>query len=161
MEIIFTPWRYKYVSTSDEATDCVFCKIIESPDDSGNLVLSRSRHNLVVLNRYPYTSGHLMVAPLRHLSEPADARAEEIDEMMALSVKAMEILRRELRAEGFNVGMNVGRVAGAGVEHHYHMHVIPRWGGDTSFVTLTGDARVIPQKLDETFRLLQPAFAII
>lgn len=158
MDIIFSPWRYEYVSTSADGDDCVFCRIIASPRDPENRVLLRADHNIVVLNRYPYTTGHLMIAPLRHLPDPSEAAREELNEMTALSADSLRILRETYKPEGFNLGMNLGRVAGAGVERHFHMHVIPRWGGDTSFVTLTGGARIIPQNLDDSYKLLKAPF---
>jgi ATP adenylyltransferase len=158
VDIIFSPWRYEYVSAGAGGDDCVFCRIIASTQDQENLVIRRAEHNLVVLNRYPYTTGHLMIAPLRHLADPCEATPEELNEMTALSGEALRILRQVFNPEGFNLGMNIGRVAGAGVERHFHMHVVPRWGGDTSFVTLTGGARIIPQSLDDSYKLLKAPF---
>lgn len=154
MEIIFAPWRYKYVSSGD-AEDCVFCRIIGEENDDVNLVLARTSYHIVLLNRYPYTTGHLMIAPLAHLADPCEAKSEELAELMALSVRACAALREQYHPEGINIGMNIGRSAGAGVDKHYHMHVLPRWTGDTSFVTITGGARIIPEALDKTYKRLK------
>lgn len=158
MEILFAPWRYRYVSTGDNDAECVFCKIINDDKDDTNLVLRRAGHNLIVLNRFPYTSGHLMIVPFRHLSDPCQAAPEELAEMMSLTTVSLEILRKYYKPHGFNLGMNLGRVAGAGVEHHFHFHVIPRWSGDTSFVSVVGEARVIPESLEDTFLRLRDDF---
>ena len=114
MHIIFTPWRYQYVKNSDDDEDCVFCRILNAGDDAENLVLLRTELNFVVLNRYPYTSGHLMIAPVRHMSEVTKARPEELNELMTLCSESIQILRKVFKPEGFNMGMNIGRVAGAG-----------------------------------------------
>lgn len=159
MEILFAPWRYEYVSTSDGADGCVFCKIISSKEDGNNFVLFRARHNIVVLNRYPYTSGHLMVAPTQHLSDPTDAEQPVIVEMTSLSLDAVKIVKQVFKPHGINLGMNIGRVAGAGVEGHFHLHVVPRWSGDTSFVSVTGQARVISQSLEGSYEMMRPLFS--
>jgi ATP adenylyltransferase len=154
MEIIFAPWRYKYVSTGSE-NECVFCRIIGQDDDEANLVLARTAKHILLLNRYPYTTGHMMIAPLRHLEDLSQAEPDELRELMELTSHACASLREQYAPDGINIGMNVGRAAGAGVEHHYHMHVLPRWTGDTSFVSITGDARIIPEDLKETLRRLK------
>ncbi len=154
MEIIFAPWRYQYVSSGNEE-DCVFCRIIGEDKDGDNLVLARASYHIVLLNRYPYTTGHLMIAPLRHMADICDATSKELSEMMSLSADACAALREQYSPEGINIGMNIGRSAGAGVDKHYHMHVLPRWTGDTSFVTIMGGARVIPEALDITYERLR------
>ena len=159
MDILYAPWRYEYVSTSDDSEGCVFCRIIAQSDDKANFVLKRGSHNIAILNRYPYTAGHLMVAPLRHLDDPAKSSAEELAEMAALVNASTAALREQYSPQGFNIGMNIGRVSGAGVEHHYHVHVVPRWGGDTSFITITGEARVVPEGLESTWKRLEPLLA--
>jgi len=158
VEILFTPWRFAYVSGSADRSECIFCKMLEAGEDRANLVLLRAELNFVVLNRYPYTSGHLMIAPYRHIADPSDASPEELLEMMTLCTAATGILREHFKPEGFNIGMNIGRVAGAGEESHYHMHVVPRWGGDNSFVSVLGDARIVPENLADTYERLEGDF---
>jgi ATP adenylyltransferase len=157
MDIIFAPWRYEYVSSGGEG-DCVFCRIIKEDDEQANLVLTRTDKHIILLNRYPYTTGHLMIAPLRHLADIVLATSDELAELITLTKLTCAALRDRYAPDGINIGMNLGRAAGAGVEHHYHMHVVPRWSGDTNFITLTGDARIIPESLDETYKRLRSAF---
>jgi ATP adenylyltransferase len=129
-----------------------------SPDDEANLILHRGTHNFVVLNRFPYITGHMMIVPYRHLSQPTDATAQELGEMMDLAKTALTALKEQYNPHGFNMGMNIGRVAGAGIEDHIHMHMLPRWDGDTNFLTVVGDARIIPESLEETYRKLKIFF---
>lgn len=158
MEIIFAPWRYKYVSHTDRSNGCVFCEIINSEEDEKNLLLHRADYNIVVLNKYPYTTGHLMVVPLGHNSEPSAERGEEMAELMMLVTRSIQALKQQYSPHGFNLGMNLGQAGGAGIEAHYHMHVLPRWNGDTNFVSVIGDVRIVPENLEDTFRRLRPAF---
>lgn len=159
MERIWSPWRHDYISqaTSEkpDSAGCIFCHARDDTDnDASNLVLYRANFNFVILNRYPYISGHLMIAPYGHLPELDSAGKETTDEMMDLAKRCQTALRAVYRPEGFNLGMNLGRVAGAGVADHFHMHVLPRWGGDTNFMTTVGDARVLPEDLTTTYRKL-------
>lgn len=151
MDILSAPWRYKYVSAGDGGEECVFCNLVAAGDDAARYILYRSGLTIVVLNKYPYTSGHLMLAPMRHIGDPCQANPDELREMMELSSAAIGIIRQVYKPHGFNLGMNIGRIAGAGVEHHFHMHVVPRWSGDTSFFSILGDARVLPETLEDAY----------
>jgi ATP adenylyltransferase len=156
---IWAPWRLPYVkdASKDIDEDCIFC---DKPpeDDEANLIVHRGERALVMLNKFPYTNGHLMVAPYDHLPTLQELDTETINEIMALAQRAMAILEERYSPHGYNVGFNQGRVAGAGVEHHIHMHVVPRWGGDTNFMPVLADTRVMPQTLEQSYEALRGAF---
>lgn len=149
---LWAPWRLEYIQQADEVRGCIFC------DAEDELVVHRGRRALVVLNRYPYASGHLMVAPLRHVGELGALTDEEAVEMHRLGVQGMAALGAAYRPEGYNLGWNVGRVAGAGVLDHIHLHVVPRWAGDTNFMPVLADVKVMPEHLSETRRKLLAAW---
>ncbi len=153
MKQLFTPWRMEYI-LSAKRPGCVFCNMLEAQDDRSLLILRRGQRAFLVLNKYPYNNGHLMAIPYRHVDTLEDLTPEELTEVMTLTTLGMRALRRVLRPEGFNMGANVGAVAGAGVKSHVHVHVVPRWEGDTNFVSVLGATRVIPQALSETYDLL-------
>lgn len=156
---LWAPWRMEYILADKRAGGCVLCAKLSEPDGEGNLVLARRRTAFVILNKYPYMNGHLMVAPLRHAARPSDlTRAERADAMDAL-VEAQEALEEAMRPDGFNLGANLGRAAGAGVEDHLHFHVVPRWNGDHNFMPVVGLARVMPEHLLDAYRKLAPIFA--
>ena len=157
---IWAPWRLDYVkdASKDNSDACVFCAALEAGDDQANLIVHRGERCFVILNKYPYTNGHLMVAPYAHLASLPELDADTVAEMMALSQQAMTILEQTYTPHGYNVGFNQGRVAGAGVEHHIHMHVVPRWGGDTNFMPVLADTRVMPQTLEQSYEALKGKF---
>ena len=157
---IWAPWRLAYVkdAAKDSAEECIFCAKPAAGDDRGNLIVHRGQRCFVILNLFPYTNGHLMVAPYDHVSRVQDLPPETTAEMMELAQRAMSVLEDGYAPHGFNVGFNQGRVAGAGVEHHIHMHVVPRWGGDTNFMPVLADTRVMPQTLDQTYEALEGRF---
>ncbi|HEY3064371.1 MAG TPA: HIT domain-containing protein [Methylomirabilota bacterium] len=134
---------------------CIFCEARDGSDDAGRLVLRRRPHAFLILNAYPYASGHVMVALNRHVARVEDATADELADAMALVQEATRALRAEYRADGLNVGINQGRVAGAGIEDHLHVHVVPRWGGDNNFMAVVGETRVLPEALDTTYARLR------
>jgi ATP adenylyltransferase len=136
----------------DKKTGCVFCEALDLSDGAENLILYRARYSFVILNRYPYTSGHLMVVPYLHQASLEGLSPEIRAEIMELSVRSMRILRVVYEPQGFNLGVNIGDVAGAGVLDHVHLHVVPRWGGDTNFMTATSDVRVLPELLEDTYK---------
>lgn len=144
-----------YVAGGPAAGGCIFCQALQAPDDRQALILRRGRLAFLILNAFPYTPGHLMAVVNRHVGTVAEATAEELGEAMALVGAATEILRAEYRAEGFNIGINQGRVAGAGVEDHLHIHVVPRWNGDTNFMPVLGEVRVLPEALETTYDRLR------
>jgi ATP adenylyltransferase len=161
MEVLFTPWRYSYLTSprSEAPLQCIFCAAAASTNPAETLTLFRNDLALVMLNRYPYTNGHLMVAPVAHearLFESADA---SLRALIRLTAEAQRVLSDVYRPDGFNVGMNFGTVAGAGVADHYHMHIVPRWNGDSNFMTVTARTRLVPEDLEVTFAKLAPEFA--
>jgi len=158
MDYLWTPWRYQYVTSTGKADRCVLCDAAASPDDSASLVVYRGREAFVILNRYPYTSGHVMIVPYRHVSTLENLSDEALVEMTRL-VKTTERHIRELyHPEGMNVGMNLGKSAGAGIAEHLHLHVLPRWTGDTNFMTVIGETRVMPESLEVTWQRLHAAY---
>jgi ATP adenylyltransferase len=162
MERLWSPWRHEYIATAESKMSsghCFFCEALATPDDDEqNLVLHRGSHNFVILNRYPYISGHLMIAPNDHLGELDAAAKETTDEMMDLAKRCLSALREVYKPDGFNLGMNLGQAAGAGVADHFHMHIMPRWSGDTNFMSTVGETRVLPEDLAMTYRKLKPKF---
>lgn len=161
MEVLWSPWRYDYItaSTNAEKTGCVFCDILNnSASDEENFILHRAEFNFVILNIYPYTSGHLMIVPYKHVSSPADSDKSTTDEMMDLVKRATAAIGDVYRSDGINMGMNLGRAAGAGVADHYHMHALPRWVGDANFMTAIGQTRTIPETLQTTYEKLVRRF---
>jgi ATP adenylyltransferase len=157
---IWAPWRLAYVkdASKDIEEDCIFCAKPAQDDDAGNLIVHRGERSFVILNLFPYTNGHLMVAPYEHVARLQDLPPETTGEMMALAQRAMGRLEEVYEPHGFNVGFNQGRVAGAGVEHHIHLHVVPRWGGDTNFMPVIADTRVMPQTLEQSYESLRGSF---
>jgi ATP adenylyltransferase len=154
MQNLFTPWRYAYLSGGRREKGCIFCSARDASDDASRLVAYRGRHNFVVLNRYPYNSGHLMIVPYRHVDALSKCSAAQLHEMMRLAARCESALRSAYAMEGLNVGMNLGASAGAGVLGHLHLHLVPRWTGDTNFMTVTGRTRVTPELLEETYAKL-------
>lgn len=163
MDNLWAPWRMKFIedmrAKHAEGSACVFCTTLKSQDSSENLVLHRGAHAFVVMNKYPYTTGHLLILPVRHVSEVYELSAPEQQEMMLLMGKSIQVLRSALHAEGFNCGLNLGKVAGAGILGHVHMHVVPRWAGDTNFLPVFSDTRSMPEYLHETYDRLIGHFA--
>lgn len=161
MERLWTPWRLGYVTTaSKESPGCVFCDAL-AHDHETSLIVFRGVSCFVILNLYPYNNGHLMVVPLRHVGRLAGLTTDELTEMMSLT-RAVEMALQELyQPHGFNMGLNLGKPAGAGVLDHLHMHVVPRWNGDTNFMTVVGDTRVLPEELAQTADRLRPILARI
>lgn len=154
MEHIITPGRIKYIR-GGKVEGCIFCKDSIREDD---LVLHEGETSYIVMNKYPYTTGHVMIVPYRHICELKEMTPDEKLEMMNLLIMTIGALKRELNPEGFNVGMNLGRAAGAGVECHLHLHVVPRWVGDTNFATVLGDVRIIPEDIETTRKILLASF---
>jgi ATP adenylyltransferase len=163
VERLWSPWRYAYIAAAGaempKTTNCIFCEARRDPDkDEQNHVLYRGQHNFVILNLYPYISGHLMIVPFAHLGDLASAPKTTTDEMMDLAKRSQTALREAYHPDGFNVGMNLGRSAGAGVADHIHMHIMPRWSGDTNFMTTVSETRVISEDLTMTYQKLRGKF---
>lgn len=156
---IWAPWRLRYVSTANKQAECVFCAKPGEDDDRAALIVHRGNRCYVILNLYPYTSGHLMVAPFDHVGRLQDIEPEVMAEMMDLAQQAIRKMEEVYGPEGFNMGVNQGRVAGAGVEGHIHLHVVPRWAGDNNYMPVLADTRVMPQSLEETYDALEGGFS--
>lgn len=161
VEILFAPWRLEYVSTVDQRDrgECIFCDAFESDDDRATLTLRRDERSFALLNRYPYTTGHAMVAPIQHRSELFEVDEATLMEMMRTAQDLMAALREIYNPHGFNVGFNVGEAAGAGIEEHLHLHVVPRWRGDNNMMTVIGGTRVVPEDLDRTLERMKTALS--
>ena len=160
MDRLWSPWRMEYIEAArdSEPDGCVFCVLLEAGDPEGDRILARDELAWVTLAKYPYNPGHLLILPVRHTGDPedlSDAEQSAIDRMLRRSLRA---LREASGPQGFNVGLNLGRVAGAGIPEHLHWHVVPRWGGDTNFMPVVGRTRVLPELLQETFLKLRPRF---
>ena len=158
MDYLWTPWRYAYVSSVDKTDGCTFCRLLNLGDDEKALIVHRARFNFIVLNAYPYTSGHVMVVPYEHVDRLNLLPDRAGNEMMELTRRLETILIETYRPDGVNLGMNLGKAAGAGVAGHIHMHVLPRWVADANFMTVVGETRVLPETLEETYRRLQAKF---
>jgi ATP adenylyltransferase len=154
---LWAPWRLEYIQSADEQEGCVFCRAAEAGDEDG-LVAARGEHAFVLLNRYPYASGHLMIAPYRHEDEFGELSSEEALDVHRLASAALGALSEAMRPQGFNLGWNLGRIAGAGVVDHVHLHVVPRWAGDTNFMPVLADVKVMPEALEDTRRKLAGAW---
>ena len=152
MDHLWSPWRMKYIQNQEPPNGCVFCLVAAQELDAENLVIKRAKHAFVILNRYPYTSGHLMVVPYLHVSTIEDLDPETRQEIIELVNQSMIVLRSIYQPQAFNLGANIGAAAGAGIAEHVHMHVVPRWSGDTNFMTAIGQTRILPEELSETYR---------
>ena len=163
MDRLWTPWRYQYVTKTSPApaagAACIFCAKADVSDDDSNLVVYRGTHNFVLLNLFPYSCGHLMIAPFEHVDSLAGAAEETAIEMTQLARRAEAVLRQVYRCPGMNLGMNLGECAGAGVAGHIHLHVVPRWPGDANFMTTTAETRVLPEDLAVTLQRVRDGWA--
>ena len=151
MDILRAPWRMEYID-SPKKNDCIFCAYAEDNNDEENLILVRGKSAYVIMNRYPYSVGHILIAPYRHTAIFTSLSDEEKLEILTLSQQGISILQRIMNADGFNIGMNLGHVAGAGIDTHIHLHVVPRWNGDINFMSVTAEANVLPEALSITRR---------
>jgi len=158
MDYLWTPWRYAYVSTTENAAGCVFCEAAAEKDDAKTHIVHRGEKCFVILNAFPYTPGHVMIVPYLHVDELQKLPSDAANEMMALSQKMETILRELYHPDGINLGMNIGKAAGAGIAGHIHMHVLPRWVADANFVSVIGETRVLPEMLDVTWKRMREAF---
>ena len=157
MEQLWAPWRLEYIKSADEQTGCIFCRAAEADDEEG-LVVKRGELSFVLLNRFPYASGHLMIAPYRHEGEFGELTSDEAVEIHRLASAGLAALAETMRPQGFNLGWNLGRIAGAGVVDHVHQHVVPRWAGDTNFMPVLADVKVLPEALADTRHKLAEAW---
>jgi ATP adenylyltransferase len=159
MDYLWTPWRYRYVAEVKNQTGCVFCNAHNANNDEEWLIVRRAVKNFIILNRYPYTSGHVMIVPYAHTADFAGLERETAAEMMLLSQRVQEAIDDVYHPDGFNLGMNLGRSAGAGIADHLHMHLLPRWTGDTNFMTTVSETRLEPEELSVTYTRLRKALA--
>ena len=160
MDYLWTPWRYRYVSEPKDQAGCVFCNAAASDRDEEWLIVQRAVKNFVILNRYPYTAGHVMIVPYVHTADFAGLERETAAEMMLLSQRVMAAIDDVYHPDGFNLGMNLGRSAGAGIADHLHMHLLPRWTGDTNFMTTVGETRLEPAELSVPYTRRRKALAV-
>jgi ATP adenylyltransferase len=158
MDYLWSPWRYQYISTAAPSDECIFCAKIRENRDEQNFIVHRARRNFIILNLYPYTSGHLMVVPYEHVATLEEAGGETLAELIELARLAERHLGSIYRPRGVNLGMNIGECAGAGVAGHLHMHVVPRWPADANFMTVVGETRVLPEDLPATYAKLRAAW---
>lgn len=157
MKALWAPWRMDYIKAMTDA-ECFICGGAADDHDEDNLILKRGNHSVVIMNRYPYSNGHLLVAPIRHLRDLKDLDDAERLEIAHLLEECLDVLKDAVCPQGFNIGINLGKVAGAGLETHLHYHIVPRWAGDTNFMPVIGDVKVVPQALDELYRDLRRRF---
>src|SRR5437016_1914151 len=157
MDRLFTPWRYQYITSADQLTGCLFCELLKQDDAKAGIVL-RGEHCFIALNAYPYTSGHVMIAPYEHLDQLVKLPRAAADEMVVLSQRMEALLCALYRPDGINLGMNIGKAAGAGVAGHVHMHVLPRWVADANFMTTVGETRILPEALATTYKRMKEKF---
>ena len=158
MNHLWSPWRMRYIENHEKQEGCVFCNAQAKADSAENLIAFRGKNAYVILNRYPYTSGHLMVAPFKHKSSLEELDLETRTEMMELTSRCMTVLRNIYNPQGYNMGANIGAAAGAGVVGHVHIHIVPRWAGDTNFMSTLGETRVLPESLEDTYRRVREGF---
>lgn len=159
MDLLWSPWRYDYITGSGKINGCVFCEILNnSASDEEKFILKRAEFNFVILNIYPYAAGHLLIVPYAHLADLDNADKQTTDEMMDMMKRCQSALTEVYQPEGFNIGMNLGKQAGAGVAGHFHVHVLPRWSGDVNFMTTIGQTRTIPESLETTSQKLKNKF---
>ncbi len=157
-EVLWAPWRMQYILADKTTAGCLFCEKHREHRDTANLILWRTEAAFVMMNRYPYNNGHLMVVPIAHVPSLTALAAPDRAALFELTTVCEDVLQRALHPHGFNIGINLGSAAGAGVADHLHLHIVPRWQGDTNYMTVVGEIRVIPQHLDETYRMLLPYF---
>lgn len=158
MDYLWTPWRYSYITQADKVESCIFCQKLIEGDDEKALIVHRGLHNFVILNAFPYTSGHVMIVPYEHTNELQKLSSGAATEMMSLAQRIEAIFRRLYQPDGINLGMNIGKAAGAGVAGHIHMHVLPRWVADANFMTTVGETRILPEDLATTMKRIKEQF---
>jgi ATP adenylyltransferase len=156
MDFVWSPWRYHYLASGGKKPpSCVFCIGRDRAHDAERLIVFRGTHNFIILNLFPYTCGHVMVAPYEHLDTIVSAKPEQLTEMMQLSQRMISVLGKLYGPEGFNLGINLGTAAGAGIREHFHLHVVPRWAGDANFISVVGETRVLPEELPTTYKRIK------
>lgn len=155
MKHLWAPWRMTYIQKGTDDSECLFCSLLALEDGPENLILHRGQHSFVILNRFPYTNGHMMVVPYVHKASLEGLAPEVLMELITFTQQSLKVLREAYQADGFNIGGNIGEAAGAGVKEHVHMHIVPRWHGDTNFMATTAETRVLPEDLEVTYHSLR------
>ena len=158
MKVLWAPWRMGYILSENKADGCIFCPGADRSRDQERLILYVGERSMILMNRFPYNNGHLLVAPIKHVSSLERLNQDETLDLLLMVRKSIEILKQVMKPDGFNVGLNLGQVAGAGMENHMHFHIVPRWKGDTNFMTVIEDVRVIPEHIKATYGKLIPLF---
>ncbi|MEK6726408.1 MAG: HIT domain-containing protein [Deltaproteobacteria bacterium] len=158
MERIWAPWRMEYIERCDEQKGCIFCELPKKESDRENLILFRGQDSFVIMNKFPYAAGHLMVAPYRHTADLNDFSDKELTDISINVRRCINVLKKAMNPQGFNVGANLGHAAGAGIIDHVHYHIVPRWNGDSNFMPVIGDIRVVSEGLEKTYDKLNPVF---
>lgn len=161
MKNLWAPWRSKYILSGKKIDKCIFCHAIENIEDKENLVVFRGKLCFCMLNKYPYSGGHLMVLPNKHKKDILDLEQEEMVELLTIAGKAQLFLKKEMNPDGFNIGANIGKVAGAGVEGHFHLHIVPRWLGDTNFMPVLSETKVVSQSMNDIYDVIRLNFDMI
>ena len=159
MDYLWTPWRYRYIADAKKDEGCIFCQALAAQDDARTKIVFRGAKNFVILNRFPYTTGHVMIVPYVHRADLADSEPDTLSEMMRLAQKIEKALQAIYHPQGFNLGINLGRASGAGVTGHLHLHLLPRWSGDANFMTTVAETRLEPEDLDATYEKLKTQLA--
>ncbi len=160
MDYLWTPWRYRYITNAAKDDRCIFCDALAMNDDAKSLIVHRGSKNFILLNRFPYTTGHVMIVPFAHVAELSACDAATLAEMMQLAQRVQIALAANYQPEGYNLGMNLGRCAGAGVTGHLHLHVLPRWTGDTNFMATVAETRIEPEELATTYDKLRRSLSV-
>ncbi len=155
MDRMWAPWRIGYILSDKKEDGCVFCNAYRAGSDKEYLVLLRSKHSFIIMNKYPYNAGHIMIVPNRHIDTSLSLEPQEQLDMFRLVNKGLDALKKALKPDGFNLGMNLGRVAGAGIDDHIHIHIVPRWNGDTNFMSTVADVKVISESIEETYEKIK------
>lgn len=158
LKLLWAPWRFKYISqVSKNSSTCFLCEAIKEGVSLQTLVVHKSKHSFIILNKYPYNSGHLMVAPIRHVSQLEDLNHEELVDLIQMSIIAKKALDISYKPDGFNIGLNIGKASGAGLESHIHIHIVPRWVGDANFMTTISETKVLPELLEDSYKRISNA----
>jgi len=155
LDKLWAPWRIKYVSNPNKDRGCIFCKLFKDKKDASNLIVLRSRYCFAILNKYPYNNGHMMIVPNHHVKDLEKLSREEVLDLAATTIKTKNIIKDMLHPDGFNIGINIGKVSGAGVKSHLHIHIVPRWNGDTNFMPVINNTKVISQSLKDLYKNLK------
>lgn len=157
-DILWAPWRMEYIVNSEKVSGCIFCEKPKENNDQKNLIVDRGDYTFIIMNKYPYNNGHLMIVPYRHIADLSELTEKEKFELIDSLARTEKHLKKVMNPHGFNIGMNLGRIAGAGIDDHLHFHIVPRWGGDTNFMPILGNTKVVSEGLMQTWKKLRDVF---